>query len=69
MITVSYKESIRQLELLQTIIDMAASELDLTHVMNEVVRIMGDISKADSVLIYFFDDVYFLGITKRRMAK
>ncbi len=56
MITVSNKESIRQLELLQTIIDMAASELDLTHVLNEVVRIMGDISKADSVLIYLFDD-------------
>jgi len=51
-ITVSADEEIK---ILRRIVDITCSDLDLNLILKEVVKIMTDITSADSVFIYLFD--------------
>ena len=51
-ISVSADEEIK---ILRRIVDITCSDLDLTLILKEVVKIMTDITSADSVFIYLFD--------------
>ena len=42
----------QELKILRTIVDITSSELDLTWVLKEIVKIVTDITKGDSVFIY-----------------
>ena len=44
-----------ELKILRRIVDLASSDMDLHRVLNEVVRIVNDITKADSIFVYLFD--------------
>jgi len=58
-ITTSKKLSIsskEELKILRTVVDIASSELDLNLMLQEVVRIVTEMTKADSVFIYLFDE-------------
>ena len=46
----------QELKLLRKIVEITNSELDLTIVLNEVVGVITEAAKADSVFIYLFDD-------------
>jgi signal transduction protein with GAF and PtsI domain len=46
----------QELKLLRKIVEITNSELDLTIVLNEVVGVITEATKADSVFIYLFDD-------------
>ena len=46
----------QELKILRKIVEITNSELDLTVVLKEVVGVMTDATKADSVFIYLFDD-------------
>ena len=46
----------QELKILRKIVEITNSELDLTVVLKEVVGVMTAATKADSVLIYLFDD-------------
>ncbi len=48
----------RETRILRRIVDLAASEMDLKRVLNEVVRIVTEISGADSVFIYLFEPTH-----------
>ncbi|MBF0490153.1 MAG: GAF domain-containing protein [Candidatus Omnitrophica bacterium] len=48
--------SIEELKILRTVVDIASSELDLKLILNEVVRIVTEMTKADSVFVYLFDE-------------
>ncbi|MBP9853862.1 MAG: GAF domain-containing protein [Candidatus Omnitrophica bacterium] len=45
-----------ELEVLRKIVEITNSELDLNLALNEVVKVVNDMTKADSVFIYLFDD-------------
>jgi len=45
-----------ELEVLRKVVEITNSELDLNLALNEVVKIVNDMTKADSVFIYLFDD-------------
>jgi len=44
-----------ELKILRTITDITSSEFDLTWILKEVVKIVTEMTKADSVFIYLFD--------------
>ena len=46
----------QELKILRKIVEITNSELDLTRVLKEVVGVMTEATKADSVFIYLFDD-------------
>ncbi len=46
----------QELEILRTIVDIASSELDLNLSLQLVVKIVTEMTSADSVFIYLFDD-------------
>ena len=45
-----------ELKILRTVVDIASSELELSMVLQEVVKIVNEMTKADSVFIYLFDE-------------
>ena len=45
----------QELKILRTIVDITSSELDLNWILKEIVKIVTEITKADSVFIYLFD--------------
>ncbi len=45
-----------ELKILRTVVDIASSELELSLVLQEVVKIVNEMTKADSVFIYLFDE-------------
>ncbi|MEI7999217.1 MAG: GAF domain-containing protein [Candidatus Omnitrophota bacterium] len=45
-----------ELKILRTVVDIASSELDLNLILQEVVKIVTEMTKADSVFIYLFDE-------------
>lgn len=45
-----------ELTILRTVVDIASSELDLNMILQELVRIVTDMTKADSVFVYLFDE-------------
>ena len=45
-----------ELKVLRTVVDIASSELDLTLTLQLIVKIVNEMTKADSVFIYLFDD-------------
>ncbi len=45
----------KELEILRKIVDLTSSEIDLHRILNEVVGIVTDVTRADSVFIYLFD--------------
>ncbi|MGE0267779.1 MAG: GAF domain-containing protein [Candidatus Omnitrophota bacterium] len=45
-----------ELEVLRKIVEITNSELDLNLALNEVVKVVNDMTKADSIFIYLFDD-------------
>ena len=45
-----------ELKILRKIVDLASSDFELNHVLNEVVKIVNDIGQADSVFVYLFDE-------------
>ena len=46
----------QQIEILSKIVDLTCSDLDLSSILGEVVRIINTITRADSVFIYLFDN-------------
>lgn len=46
----------QELKILRRIVEMTNSEIDLTHTLKEVVAIVNEMTKADSVFIYLIDD-------------
>jgi len=48
--------STEELTILRTVVDLASSELDLNLILQEVVRIVTEMTKADSVFVYLFDE-------------
>lgn len=48
--------STMELEVLRKIVEITNSELDLNLALNEVVKVVNDMTKADSIFIYLFDD-------------
>ena len=52
-LNVSSKE---ELKILRTVVDIASSELDLNLILHEVVKIVTEMTKADSVFVYLFDE-------------
>ena len=46
----------KELQILRKIVEITNSELDLNLALNEVVKVVNDMTKADSVFIYLFDD-------------
>ena len=46
----------QELKILRTIVDITSSELDLNLILNEIVKIVTEMTTADSVFIYLFDD-------------
>src|SRR3989344_3013857 len=46
----------QELKILRTIVDLTSSELDLILILNEIVKIVTEMTTADSVFIYLFDD-------------
>jgi signal transduction protein with GAF and PtsI domain len=46
---------IEELKILRRIADLTSSELDLDFILNEVINIVNDMTAADSVFIYLFD--------------
>ena len=47
----------QELKVLRKIVEITNSELDLTVVLKEVVGVMTEATKADSVFIYLFDEI------------
>ena len=47
--------SAKELEVLRKIVEITNSELDLAVVLKDVVKVVNDMTKADSVFIYLFD--------------
>jgi len=47
---------VQELKILRRIVDITNSELDLARILDEVVRIVTEMTKADSIFIYLFDD-------------
>ncbi len=45
-----------ELRILRSIVDIASSELDLDLILHEVVKTVNDMTQADSVFIYLFDE-------------
>jgi signal transduction protein with GAF and PtsI domain len=45
-----------ELKILRKIVDLASSDLDLTGVLQEVVKAVNDMTRADSIFIYLFDE-------------
>lgn len=45
-----------ELKILRTVVDIASSELDLNLILQEVVKIVTELAKADSVFVYLFDE-------------
>ncbi|MDD3374133.1 MAG: GAF domain-containing protein [Candidatus Omnitrophica bacterium] len=45
----------QQIEILSKIVDLTSSDLDLSFILGEVVRIINTITRADSVFVYLFD--------------
>jgi len=48
--------SIKELAILRKIVEITNSELDLNLVLGEVVKVVNDATKADSVFIYLYDE-------------
>ncbi len=48
--------SAEELKILRTIVDIASSEMDLNLILQEVVKIVTQMTQADSVFIYLFDE-------------
>jgi signal transduction protein with GAF and PtsI domain len=48
--------STEELKILRTVVDIASSELDLQLILQEVVKIVTEMTKADSVFVYLFDE-------------
>lgn len=48
--------SSQEIKILREIVDLTSSELDLNHILNEIVKIVNVAAKADSVFIYLFDE-------------
>ncbi len=46
----------QEMQFLRKIVDLTSSDFDLTFILSEVVKIVSKITKADSVLIYLFND-------------
>ncbi|MFQ5680767.1 MAG: GAF domain-containing protein [Candidatus Omnitrophota bacterium] len=46
----------QEIKILRRIVEITNSELDLKRILGEVVSIVNDMTKADSVFIYLFDD-------------
>ena len=46
----------QELKILRTIVDITSSELDLNLILIEIVKIVTEMTTADSVFIYLFDD-------------
>lgn len=46
----------QELKVLRKIVEITNSELDLSPILKEVVKTVNEVTKADSVLIYLFDD-------------
>ena len=46
----------QELKILRTVVDIASSELDLNLTLQLVVKIVTEMTGADSVFIYLFDD-------------
>lgn len=46
-----------ELIILRQIVDLTASDLDLDGILNEVVRIVNDMTGADAVFLYLFDQI------------
>ena len=46
----------QEIKILRRIVDITSSELDLNLILNEVVKIVTEMTSADSVFIYLFDD-------------
>ena len=46
----------QELEILRKVVEITNSELDLKFILTEVVRIVTEMTKADSVFIYLFDE-------------
>ncbi len=46
----------KELQILRKIVDITSGELELNHVLSEIVEIISDITCADSVFIYLFDN-------------
>lgn len=46
----------KEIKILRRIVDITCSDLDLSGILNEVVGIVNEMTKADSVFIYLFDD-------------
>ncbi len=45
-----------ELKVLRTVVDIASSELDLNLILHEVVKIVTEMTGADSVFVYLFDE-------------
>src|SRR3569623_822033 len=48
--------SSEELKILRTVVDIASSELDLKPILQEVVKIVTEMTKAVSVFVYLFDE-------------
>lgn len=46
----------KELEILRKIVEITNSEFDLSLILKEVVRIVSDVTRADSVFIYLYDE-------------
>ena len=49
--------SSEELKILRKIVNITNSEIELDHILKEVVVIVSDMTKADSVFVYLYDDV------------
>src|SRR3989338_7523601 len=45
-----------ELKVLRKIVDITSTEIDLHWILNEVVKIVTEVTCADSVFVYLFDD-------------
>ncbi|HBG61203.1 MAG TPA: GAF sensor protein [Candidatus Omnitrophica bacterium] len=47
----------QELTILRKIVELTNTELDLKKILNETVKVVSEMTKADSVFVYLFDDV------------
>jgi len=45
-----------ELKVLRKVVDLTSTDLDLTRILNEVVKTVNELVKADSVFVYLFDE-------------
>ena len=51
-VKINYKFAVEELKILRRIVDITCSDLDLAGILHEVVLIVNEMTKADSIFVY-----------------